>query len=158
MPEAAAHLDECLQLARDVGVIRLVADTLNGQARVECDRGDLTSAWALLLDAVAMHRDMNNKVGLVDALESFAWFAAASGEPARALTASEAALRARDELHAVRPAVVVAEMERRVAPEQTGLSAEDARRAVARGRSMTLDRAVDEAFGPAKGRTAADSS
>lgn len=120
-----------------------------GMASAAIDQGDLPGARALLLEAVALSRQVEGTtIAYGTLLAHFARLAAAEGEPERALRLASAALAVRQEtgtqLHAYDRDLV----ERSVEPARRLLGPKAAAAVWAEGQGMTLEEALAYALAP----------
>jgi DNA-binding response OmpR family regulator len=109
--------------------------------------GDATTAGARLAAALALWRKGGWEDRVAETLETLAVLAGADGEPARALHLAGAAAAVRETVG--RPLAVLrrAAFERQVTASRRALHPAAAAAALARGRAMSPEAAIDEALG-----------
>jgi predicted ATPase/class 3 adenylate cyclase len=143
---ARTQLEVAVGLQREVGDRSMLADALNNLGNVAREQGDYLSARALYEEGLTIDRELGNKWGIAYELEDIGGLAAQQEQPQRALCLFGAAQALREALQAPRPPAEQAKLERLLAPAHQTLGETAAAAAIAEGRAMSLEQAIDYAF------------
>lgn len=145
--EAARHFTEAIEVARRVDARALGAAARAGLGRVATDRGDWRVAAEHLSEAATLLRRDGAREDLVRLVESCAALAGARGDSKVAVTLLEASIAERERSGALRAPVT----ERKLASVReaavAAMTAAEVVAAESRGRSLTLDAALELALG-----------
>jgi non-specific serine/threonine protein kinase len=143
LDEAARCLEQSRANAATIGYRELEAASTFALGRVALDAGDPDRARSLFVESLDACRRLGHRAGIADALEGLACVAAAKGDAAHANRMTGAVTALRDEIHASVPSLQAALVERWLAPAREHPGAADA---IAAGRRMGIERALDEAL------------
>ncbi len=143
---ARTQLEVAVGLQREVGDRSMMADALNNLGNVAREQGDYTSARALYEESLTIDRDLGHKWGIAYALEDIGSLAARQGQPERALRLFGAAQILRETIQAPRPPADQAKLESLLEPARQALGETTSAVAVAEGRAMSLEEAIEYAF------------
>ncbi len=143
---AARAYQEAVAILREIGQRHRLAMALNNLGNVMTLQGEVVAARALLREALTLSRPMGNRRRLAFVLAAVATQAAVEGQTALAVRLEAAAFATADAIGAVlaRPAHRLSA--ERLARAHRALGAPAAAAAVAAGRALTLEQAVDEAL------------
>jgi hypothetical protein len=141
--EAEPLLEESLSLSRELGSRRVAVYALAGLGDVALERGDDARAAALHGEALSECVDLGDMEGIATGFEGLARAAAGSGLGRRAMRLAGAAAALRERLKVALPASERRAIEDTLSAVRQALGREAADRALADGRAMALDRAVE---------------
>ncbi|HEX8917555.1 MAG TPA: tetratricopeptide repeat protein, partial [Chloroflexota bacterium] len=139
-------LTESVETQRQMGDKGRLAIALNSLADVLLDEGDYPTAEHLLVESLRINVEMGDRAAIAYLLDDFAALAAAEGDAERALQLAGAATAANDAIGYQVPAGERARFDRLQAPAWQALDKPTSAVAVAVGRAMTLERAVEYAL------------
>jgi predicted ATPase/class 3 adenylate cyclase len=139
---AQARIAESLAVWRELGDRQNAANVLNTAAHLALDQGEYAVAHARLAESLEIFKDLGDRRGIAFALEGFASLAAAEAQPLRAHCLAATATTLRRIIGAGPPPAWRADLERRLGAASRGLSRDTIEEANARGRSMTLPKAI----------------
>jgi class 3 adenylate cyclase/tetratricopeptide (TPR) repeat protein len=144
--EARDWLDKSIQLCREVGDAWMVAIAHNNLGSATRGLGDFDSARRHYAESLRAYRDYGDRWAVAFLLEDIGVLAALDGDARVALELLGAADSLREAIGAPRAPALEEEIAEKIAPAAAGL-AEDARlSARSRGRSWTLDEAIDRSL------------
>jgi tetratricopeptide (TPR) repeat protein len=143
--QAERLLQESLSMAHELSDKGWTARALHVLGNVAAGQGRYESATELFEKALAMFREVGD-ASAVYVLEGMACTAAGRGEAARSLCLAEAAAALRETLKMKRTPADQSALNKYLCAAKRALSVEEARRALASGRAMTLERAVEYAL------------
>jgi len=142
-------LEFSLQLAREVGNKNLIAWVLQTQASVARYQANYEIAYALLSESLTLARQVDEKEAVADALNGFAVLVAAQMQFEKAAQLFGAAEALFQSLNIAPAPVVRAEYEHQVAAVRAQMDEAGFVTAWAVGRKMTLEQAIQLAWGSA---------
>jgi adenylate cyclase len=145
-PAARAQLEQAVTLQREVGDRYHIANALNNLGNVARAQGDYTEAHALYEESLTINRDLGDGWAIAYLLEDIGGLAALQGQPGRALRLSGAAAALRETINAPLPPAEQDKLERMLAPARQALGETATASAVAEGRAMSMEQAIDMAF------------
>ena len=147
-PDAAAHLTESLDLASELGVPTWIGDAANNLAVLCLETGDLQHAQEANAQAIAAYRPLQDHLKFAGCLETSARIAA-KGEANEAALRFATAAESLWELEGTPPFPwLMSQLDRDLAGARDSLTHEQAERAIASARTMTLDEILLEATRP----------
>jgi len=144
--EAREHFDEAMRLNREVGDSWMVAVGHNNLGNANRGLGDFAAARGHYAESLRAHRDYDDEWAFAFLLEDIAVLAALEGRPAAALELLGAADRLRESSGSPRSDALKSEIDARLAPSITELSADQSAAARARGRALAPDHAASLAL------------
>ena len=146
-PAAQALHEECLTIHRELGHRHGVAIALHYLGTMAQEQGDHRSARALFEESLAIRREQGDRQGIAETLEGLASGVSAMGRPGRAARIWGRAERLREEIGCPVKGDERLLYDRHVAAARAALG-DDAAFDLAwqEGRTMTLDRAVEDAM------------
>jgi len=147
---ARASYQESLALKREVGDTYGSALTLGNLGYVALHQRDYDAATALFTEALSIGRPLMSKVGIAVHLAGLGGVAAAKGEYERGARLLAAAENLLNLLGASLEPSDRDEYDRSIAATRSGLGATAFAAACAKGKTMTLDQAIDYALGSAE--------
>lgn len=145
---AEAHFNEAIELAGRIDARALGASARAGLGRLLTDTGNLKLAASLLVEAAATIRREGTREDLARLVESCAALACARDDSATAIVLLEASDAERKRSGAIRAPVHEQRIDGLRDSASAALSAEESAVAGARGRSLTLDAALELALAP----------
>jgi tetratricopeptide (TPR) repeat protein len=143
---AAATLDEALANGERRGDIWASVVILQGQSRLERERGNLPRARASMQRAMLLHRDLLDPRYIAQALEECAWLAVSEGATAHAARLLGAASRLRESIGVPALGQIRQAYERHLPTARAQLNAADWERAWSDGRALSQADAIDVAL------------
>ena len=143
---AIEPLEASQAVAREAGDTQALSAALRSLARAVLVQGDAERAAVLLSESVTLARELGQRHALAECLEAFAGVAFARADAQRAALLFGAADVERDAIGAPRMADQRAWYERLRHGVETDLGERAFQAAYARGRSLPVDRAIDEAL------------
>jgi tetratricopeptide (TPR) repeat protein len=147
--EARSCLEEAVSLQREVGDRWMTGNALNNLGNVARAQGDYEGALALYGESLAIYRDLEDKWALAYLFEDVAWMAALRGAGRCALRLVGAAAVLREQIGAPLTPTETKKLDSALEPARASLSEADQAEALAEGREMTLEGAMDCAIGDA---------
>lgn len=145
---AKALYEESLAVFRRIGARAFYTGLLQRLSVIARTEGDDSRAEALLKEGLAYCRELGEKIGLAAYFEDLAGLAARSGHPERAAQLFGASDTLRETLGGVDKFRTRDGYEADLALVRQGLGSSAFDAAVAAGRAMTLEQALDYALGP----------
>jgi predicted ATPase/DNA-binding CsgD family transcriptional regulator/Tfp pilus assembly protein PilF len=142
---ARKHLDQALSFSREVGMKWPQAACLTVMARLAAAEGRAADAEDLFHQALALHSEVGDKAGVVEALEGLAELSGEDGDLRRAVRLLAAAQLLREQLGYVVPPVDRHRHERVVSSLRERLSAEEFASSWNDGLGLAMERAVEYA-------------
>ena len=139
---ARQHFQESLVILRELGDRGGIALSLGNLGSVALDQGDYAAARSLHQESLAIKRELGDKWGIALSLEGFVGLAAAQAQPGRALQLAGAAAALRETIGVPLLPTEQARLERHLETAQRALSEEASAKALADGRTMTLEQAI----------------
>ena len=143
---ARSLYEESLEILRELGDKGGIAESLTNLGSVACKQGNYVAARPLYEESLAIFRELGDKRAIVYTLEGFVALAAAQGQPERALHLAGAAAALRETIGAPLPPTEQEEFERHLEMARQTLDEEAAAKALANGRAMTLEQAIEYAL------------
>jgi predicted ATPase/class 3 adenylate cyclase len=138
--------EESLSLLRGGGDSWAIAQPLINLGEVDLDLGAFDDARLHFAEGLALVRDLGERRSIAILLEDFGGLAAAQADPVRAFRLVAAAAALREAIGAPLPPADQARLDRWLKPARRALSPEAQARALAEGRAMALDEAMDYAL------------
>jgi adenylate cyclase len=146
LDEARERLEEALHLQREVGDRWMIANAQNNLANVLREQGDVDRARSLYAEALQTYGDIADSWALAFLFEDLAALAASTGAAQPALVLAGAAETRRVEIGTPRSPTDSEKLDAALAPAREALDEADQLAAVAKGQSLTLEAAVEEAL------------
>jgi predicted ATPase len=148
LDEARSRLEEAVALQREIGDRSMTGNALNNLANVARDQGEHEEAKALYEESLEIYRILGDKWALAYLFEDMGCLAAARGEARLALCLVGAASVLREEIGGPLTEAERAKLEAALTPAREALDSASQAKAWAEGRALSLDKAIDCAFGP----------
>jgi predicted ATPase len=146
LDRAEACAQESFEIARQDGHVLLLAGARALLGNTAVDRGEHARARSLYGEALAVFREQNHRIKIAFTLEGLTCLAIARGDHERALRLMGASSQIREVTSSARAPFEAGRLKHRLDPARQALSPEAAERALAEGRGMTLDQAVEYAL------------
>ena len=137
-------------MAEELGLKELAAGATLYLGEIASARGDHAEGLALCAKALVMSRELGDKNSLALALEGFAGVLAAAGEERRAVRLAGAAAELRRTINATLSPDLRRILDSWLEGTRRALGADAYERALAEGRAMTLEQAIQHALEPAR--------
>jgi anti-anti-sigma factor len=141
--QAKLLLEEASRIQRELGTLPFLSITLHNLGNVNRDLGHFGEARAAYRECLSIYEQIGATQALPGLLADVAVLAASEGQYTQALTLFSAAETQHEVAFATVSPAEQFKLERLLAPARAALGAEDAQRAITRGRTLTLS----EAFG-----------
>jgi predicted ATPase/class 3 adenylate cyclase len=150
--QAASISQQALKIYRDIGERGLISESLNGLAMAMLGQGNIRRAAELAEECIALARVIGFNRSIADALMAFGGIAGVEGQPRRSailLTAAEALLNSIGLTMALWR-WFYEEYERFMASAREQLDEAEYNDAIAEGKAMTMEQAIDYAMAEVK--------
>jgi predicted ATPase/class 3 adenylate cyclase len=145
--EARKQFVPLLQIFQDMGDFHRANMVQSEMAHMERAEGKLTSAGAIYRETILVWKRLGHRAAVANQLECYAFIAKAQEQPERAVHLLGAAEALREMIQIDMSQLERVEYEREVADLKKNMSEADFNAAWEKGRSMTLDEAVELALG-----------
>jgi len=143
---ARLRLEEAVTFQREVGDRHYLATTLHSLGNVTRAQGDYAAARSLYNESLTISRELGDKPVLVQLLEDIGGLAAQEGQMERALRLVGAAMVLREAIGARLPPAEQERLEGMLESARQSLGEAAAAAAMAEGRAMSLEQAIEYAF------------
>lgn len=144
--EARTQLEVAVALQREVGDRWYLANALNNLGNVTRAQNDHAAARALYEESLTINRELGDKRAIAYLLEDIGCLAAVQGQAERALRLCGAAEGLREEIGAPLPPSDREKLEQNLIPIRQSLGDDAAAAAIAAGRQLPLEQAIDDAL------------
>ncbi len=143
---ARRQLEQALLVFREIGERWAITNTLHNLANVARDEGDASEARRLYRESLDGWQMLNDRWGLAYWLEDVALLHVRQQAPTRAFELIGAADGLREAVGNPRPPAYAGKLETRLAPAAALLTETDRAAALLRGRGLSIDAAITQAF------------
>jgi non-specific serine/threonine protein kinase len=144
---ARALFEESLAIRQELGDKQGVANLLNNLGLVAENQGDYMLARSLLRESLMTLRELGDRLNIAKLLESLASLATVQAQPQDALRLAGAAAALRESIGAPLSPADRIELERHLETARRASGEEASAQALADGRAMTLEQAIEYALG-----------
>jgi tetratricopeptide (TPR) repeat protein len=145
-PTARSRLEEALALQREVGHREYIANALNNLGNVARAQGDYTEAHSLYKESLTINRELGDQWAIAYVLEDMGCLAALEKQPERALRLLGAAEVVREAIGAPLSPAEHDKLCLMLEPARQALGETAVASAVAEGRAMSMEQAIDYAL------------
>jgi adenylate cyclase len=145
-PTARSRLEEALALQREVGHREYIANALNNLGNVARAQGDYTEARSLYKESLTINRELGDQWQTAYLLEDMGCLATLEKQPERALRLLGAAEVVREAIGAPLSPAEHDKLRPMLEPARQALGETAAASAIAEGRAMSMEQAIDYAL------------
>jgi tetratricopeptide (TPR) repeat protein len=142
---ARSRLEEAVTLLREIGDRWAIANSLNNLGNVARTQGDYPAAARLYGESLAIYREFDDRRALAYLLEDIGGLAAVQGQAERGLTLAAFAAGLRKTTGSPLSPAEEEKLDQMMAPARQSLDPISLALTMQRGRSMTLEQAIDYA-------------
>jgi predicted ATPase len=144
---ARTQLEAAVSLLREIGDRQAIANALHSLANVMRDQGDHAASRAQYQESLTILRELGDRWIVAHLLEDMGVLATLQAQPERALRLAGAAAALREEMGSPLSSAYQKKLDKMLEPARQAAGGTATERAIAQGRAMALEQAMDYAFG-----------
>ncbi len=143
LAEANTRMEQALDIWRQIGDRWNTANTLTGLGDVSAELGEYEIARRYFSESLAINRELDDRLALAYLFEALGGLAATQSAPMRALRLVGAASRLRETIGAPLPPAEAYRLQGKLASARQYLGREEQEAALAEGRALSFEQAVE---------------